>query len=312
MKFAWNKIKKPVFILGPMSDITTLPLMKICKYFGADIIFSSMVSSHAIVHDNKKTFKIIEFTQKERPVIVQLFGSSSEDMVKAIKIIEKKIKPDGFDINLGCPAPKIVKNMCGSAFLKDYNKAFEFVKNIRENYNGQLSVKTRLGVNKFDILPLLKKFEEIGINAITIHGRTVNQKYTGKAEWKYIHEIANTLKIPVILNGDIIDQQTAHSELEKSNIKGIMVSRITMSKPWIFKEFKIKKEYNISNKELIKIIKLHMKYYLVYNKNKAFIEMRKFLGSYFKGFNNAKELRKIAVSMNNQNDFNQLIKNIKK
>jgi tRNA-dihydrouridine synthase B len=165
-----------------MSDITTLPLMKICKYFGADIIFSSMVSSHAVVHENQKTFKIIEFTKKERPVIVQLFGSSSEDMIKAIKIIEKKIKPDGFDINLGCPAPKIVKNMCGSAFLKDYNKAFEFVKKIRENYNGQLSVKTRLGVNKFDVLPLLKKFEEIGIDAITIHGRTVNQKYIGKSD----------------------------------------------------------------------------------------------------------------------------------
>jgi len=165
-----------------MADITTLPLMKICKYFGADVIFTSMISSHAIVHGSQKTFKIIEFTKKERPIIIQLFGSNSDDMIKAIDIIEKKFKPDGFDINLGCPAPKIVKNMCGSAFLKDYDKAFEFVRKIRENYKGQLSVKTRLGMNQFDILPLLKRFEDIGIDAVTIHGRTVKQRYAGKAD----------------------------------------------------------------------------------------------------------------------------------
>ncbi len=310
MKFSWQKIKKPVFILGPMADITTLPLMRICKHFGADIVFTSMISSQAVVHDNKKTFKIIEFTKKERPVIVQLFGSNSEDMVKAIKIIDKKIKPDGFDINLGCPAPKIVKNMCGSAFLKDHDKAFGFVKKIRENYEGQLSVKTRLGVNKFDILPLLKKFESIGINAVTIHGRTVNQKYTGQADWNSIHQIANSLNIPVILNGDIVDQKTASGELKKSKIKGIMVSRISMQKPWIFKEFKTKKDYQISKKELIKLMKQHVNYFLSYAKSQSLLEMRKFLASYLKGFDNAKEFRKIAVAVNNLNDFNNLIKKI--
>jgi tRNA-dihydrouridine synthase B len=165
-----------------MADITTLPLIKICKKFGADVIFTSMISSNAVIHDNPKTFKIIEFTNQERPIIVQIFGYDADIVIKAIKIIDKKFKPDGFDINLGCPAPKIIKNMCGSAFLKDHDQAFAFIKKIRENYDGQLSVKTRLGLKKFDVLPLLKKFESIGINAITIHGRTVEQRYSGQSD----------------------------------------------------------------------------------------------------------------------------------
>ncbi len=293
-----------------MADITTLPLIKICKKFGADITFTSMISSNAVVHNHPKTFKIIEFTKQERPIIVQVFGYDADIVSQAIKIIDKKLKPDGFDINLGCPAPKIVKSMCGSAFLKDHTKAFEFIKKIRENYDGQLSVKTRLGNKKFDILPLLKKFEAIGIDAITIHGRTVSDRYTGKADWPSIHKIANTLKIPVILNGDITDFKTAYQELKKSPIKGIMVSRIAMSKPWIFKELKTKKEFNPSKKELAKIMQEHLKYYLEYDKSKAFLEMRKFLASYLKGFDNAKELRQQAVTINNLADFKNLIKKI--
>jgi len=162
-----------------MAEISTLPLMKMCKKFGADIVFTPMISSDAVIYNKEKTLKIVSFTKKERPVIVQVFGYDADIVIKAIKIIDKELKPDGIDINLGCPAPKIVKNMCGSAFLKDHDKAFEFIKKIRENFDGELSIKTRLGFKKFDVLPLLKKFEEIGIDAITVHGRTVDQKYTG-------------------------------------------------------------------------------------------------------------------------------------
>lgn len=270
-----------------------------------------MVSSNAVIHHNPKTFKIIEFTNQERPIIVQIFGYDADIVSQAIKIIDKKFKPDGFDINLGCPAPKIIKNMCGSAFLKDHTRAFEFIKKIRANYDGQLSVKTRLGMKKFDILPLLKKFESIGVNAITIHGRTVDQRYSGQSNWNHIHEIANSLTIPVILNGDILDFKTARQELAKSKIMGIMVSRIAMQKPWIFKEFKTKKAYQLSNLELAKIMKHHMNYYLKYNQSKAFIEMRKFLASYLKGFDNVKELRQLAVTVNNLNDFNNLLKKLR-
>lgn len=311
MRFSWKNISKPVFILGPMSEISTLPLMKICKNFKADIVFTSMVSSNAVLFDNQKSFKIIEFTKKERPVIVQVFGYDPDIVIKAIKIINKKLKPDGFDINLGCPAPKIVKNMCGSAFLKNHEKAFNFVKKIRENYSGELSIKTRLGLKEFDVLPLLKKFEKIGVNAITIHGRTVNQRYSGKSDWSKIHTIADSLDIPVILNGDITNYIDAYNELEKSKIAGIMIGRAALQKPWIFKELKLKKEIVFSKKEFCSLVKKHMKYFLDYNKDKAYIEMRKFLACYVKGFKNATELRKIAVSINDKNDFNNLIKKIK-
>ncbi len=311
MIFKWQNIKKPVFILGPMASITTQPLAKLCKQFGADIIFTPMISSNAICYNEKEALHIAKFDKKDQPVIVQLFGHDAELMINAIKIIEKKLKPDGFDINLGCPAPKIIKSMAGSAFLKDQAKAFEFVKKIRENYSGQLSVKTRLGVKDFEVAPLLKKFEEIGINAITLHGRTVLQKYTGKADWNTIHNIANKLKIPIILNGDIDSWEKAHQEINKSNILGIMISRAAMSKPWIFKEIKLKKQLTFSKSQIACLMKKHMKYYLSYQPDRAFIEMRKFLVNYLKGFNNAKELRKTAVQIKNQQDFNSLIKNLK-
>ncbi len=311
MNFSWSKIKKPVFILGPMANITTQPLMKMCKKFKADIVFTPMISSNAVLYNETETLKIAKFDSKEKPVIVQVFGYDAEIMNLAIKVIVAKLNPAGIDINLGCPAPKIVKSMCGSAFLKDYKKAFEFIKSIRENYSGQLSVKTRLGYKKFDILPFLKQLESIGIDAVTIHGRTVVQGYTGFADWSSIHEIANSLKIPVILNGDITDFKMAYSELKKSKIKGIMVSRIAMQKHWIFKEFKTKKEFKLSSKELAKIICEHMKYYLEYDKSKAYLEMRKFLAGYLKGFAGAKELRQQAVLINNSKDFNKLITQLK-
>jgi len=311
MNFSWKNIKKPVFILGPMASISTQPLMKMCKKFGADIMFTPMISSNAVLYNEKETLKIAQFSSKEKPVIVQVFGYNAEIMNLAIKVIDKKLKPAGIDINLGCPAPKIVKSMCGSAFLKDYDKAFEFIKAIRENYSGQLSVKTRLGNKKFDILPFLQTLETIGINAITIHGRTVSDRYTGKADWPSIHKIANTLKIPVILNGDITDFKTAYQELKKSPIKGIMVSRIAIQKPWIFKELKTKKEFNPSKKELAKLMQEHLKYYLEYDKSKTFLEMRKFLASYLKGFDGARELRQQAVTVNSMADFNKLIKLLK-
>jgi tRNA-dihydrouridine synthase B len=308
MKFTWSKIKKPVFILGPMASISTQPLMKMCKKYGADIMFTPMISSNAVLYNESETLKIAKFDSKEKPVIVQVFGYDAEIMNLAIKVIDEKLKPAGIDINLGCPAPKIVKSMCGSAFLKDYDKAFKFIKSIRENYSGQLSVKTRLGNKKFDVLPFLQKLESIGIDAITIHGRTVAQRYTGISDWESIHKIANTLKIPVILNGDINDFKTAHIELKKSPIKGIMISRMAMQKPWIFKELKTQKQYNPSHKELAKIMQEHLKYYLEYDKSKAFLEMRKFFASYLKGFAGARELRQQAVLINSMSDFNKLIK----
>lgn len=312
MKFSWAKIKKPIFILGPMADISTLPLMKMCKKFGADVVFTPMVSSDAVVHNKKKALKIVDFTKKERPVIVQVFGYDADIIAKAIEIIVKELKPDGIDINLGCPAPKIVRNMCGSAFLKDHNKAFGLVKKIRESFSGQLSVKTRLGIKGFEVLPLLKKFEEIGINAITIHGRTVDQKYSGKADWDTIHKIAKSLKIPVILNGDITNWNDAYAEISKSSIKGIMMSRVCIQKPWIFKEIKKKKEIKLKPNQLASFLKEHMKYYLKYDSRKAFIEMRKFYPGYLRGLVNSKELRKLAMEVKNQKDFNNLINNIKK
>jgi len=150
--FHWRKLKKPVFILAPISGVTFWPFRLICKKMGADIVFLPMISADALIRNFTKTQKFIEFKKEERPIIVQLFGYDPQIMAQAALILEKKIKPDGIDINLGCPAPKIINNQSGAALLKDFKKAAKIIEAVREVYHGPLSVKLSLGYDKFNIL----------------------------------------------------------------------------------------------------------------------------------------------------------------
>jgi tRNA-dihydrouridine synthase B len=306
MNFKWSDLKKPVFVLAPMANITTLPFRSICKEFGADIVFTPMLSSNAIVYNPNETYKIGEFLPEERPVIVQIFGYDGEIIAKAANMVQEKLNPAGIDINMGCPAPKITGNECGSGLLRDYDKALEILKTVRENYGGQLSVKIRLGWREYDVLPFLKQLEEIGIDAITIHGRTTKQGYSGEADWTKINEIAAELTIPVIGNGDITNWEDAISKLNNSNLAGVMIGRGALEKPWIFQEIKEKREIDYSPAQLADLIEkqaiLAIKY--LDNEKLAIIEMRKFFGWYLKGFPYAKALRTPMMQIESMNELN--------
>jgi hypothetical protein len=165
-----------------MAEITTFPFRSICKEMGADIVFTPMISSDAVIHNLKHAIKVGEFKKIEQPVIIQIFGYNGEKILKAVQLIDQKVHPAGFDINMGCPATKITGNACGASLIKDPQRALDIAKTVRTGFSGQLSIKTRLGWDNFDILPLLHEFEKIGINAISIHGRTVKQGYSGKAD----------------------------------------------------------------------------------------------------------------------------------
>jgi nifR3 family TIM-barrel protein len=308
MKFKWSLIDKPAIILAPMANITTLPFRSICKEMGADIVFTPMISSNAVIYNSKETLEIVKFLKEEQPVIIQIFGYDGELIAKAANIVNDELKPAGIDINIGCPAPKITGNECGSGLLRDLGRALNLIKIVRNGFSGQLSVKLRLGWSEYNTLDFTKKLQEIGIDAISVHGRTAKQGYSGKADWQSIYEIANTLTIPVIGNGDITTWEDAKSRLENSKLAGIMIGRGSLGNPWLFKEIREQKNITKSGKEIVKIIRVQVERHMKFiGEEKGIREMRKHLGWYIKGFPGAGELRKQAVLVNTMQDIENIL-----
>jgi nifR3 family TIM-barrel protein len=317
---------------------------------GADIVFTPMLSSNAIVYNPNETLKIAEFLPSEQPVIVQLFGYDGDLIAKAANIVQERINPAGIDINMGCPAPKITGNDCGSGLLRDYDKALNLVRTVRENYKGQLSVKLRLGWREYDVRAFAIELEKIGIDAISVHGRTTKEGYTGKANWDAIYEIANSVNIPVVGNGDIATAEEAWkrvgpcpgSDPKNNTLAGVMIGRGALGNPWLFQDIKQSitnnKQSTTNNQrasfqgqtldspeqreggsdptdksELKRIILDQTKRTIDYlgNEERAIREMRKHYGWYLKGFPGAQELRKKAVLANNLDDIEEILSALK-
>jgi tRNA-dihydrouridine synthase B len=327
MNFKWSDINKPVFVLAPMANITTLPFRSICKEMGANIVFTPMLASNAIVYNPNETLKIAEFSPIEQPVIVQLFGYDGDIIVKAANIVQERIKPAGIDINLGCPAPKITGNDSGSALLRDYDKALDIMKIVRQGYHGQLSVKLRLGWRNKDVINFVKKLEDIGIDAVSVHGRTTKEGYSGQANWDEIYRIADSVDIPVIGNGDITTAVLAWERVSSKKLAGVMIGRGALGNPWIFRNIM---QLSIINQQETVVIPAHagiqtdMKEFkrvildqtqrtidYLGDESRAIREMRKHYGWYIKGFPGAQELRKQAMLANSLKDIKIILKNIK-
>jgi len=313
MTFKWSDIKKPVFILAPMAEITTLPFRSICKEMGADIVFTPMLSSNAIVYNPNETLKIAEFLPDEQPVIVQLFGYDGDLIAKAANIVQERINPAGIDINMGCPAPKITGNECGSGLLRNYDKALEIMEHVRANYTGQLSVKLRLGWRDFDVKHFVKQLEEIGIDAVSIHGRTTKEGYKGLANWDAIYEIAESVNIPVIGNGDVTTAEEAWDRVNDSKLAGVMIGRGALGNPWIFTKIRNSKFVIRNSSELTRVILDQTKRTIEYlgDETRAIREMRKHYGWYLKGFPGAQELRKKAMLANTSKDIEEIVSALK-
>lgn len=313
MAFAWSKIEKPVFLLAPLAEITTLPFRSICREMGADIVFTPMLSSNAIVYNPNETLKIAEFLPKEQPVIVQLFGYDGELIAKAANIVQDRINPAGIDINMGCPAPKITGNECGSGLLRDYGKALELIKIVRREFKGQLSVKLRLGWRDYDVLPFIKELETIGIDAVSIHGRTTKEGYSGKANWQAINEIAELVSIPVFGNGDITTAEEAWNRLDNSKLAGVMIGRGALGNPWIFTQIRHPELVSGSKEELIRVILDQTNRTIDYlgDEARAIREMRKHYGWYLKGFPGASELRKRAVLATTLSEIKDIVSELR-
>lgn len=300
-------------ILAPMAGVTNQPFRIICKKFGPGMVCTEMASSKAIFYNDNKTKRLLNTEGEKRPISMQIFGSDEETMAYATKYISKLA--DIIDINMGCPAPKVVKNGDGSKLLLDLEKAEKIIKTVVQNASIPVTLKIRKGWDNDNIVAvdIAKIAEESGISAITVHGRTRSEFYSGKADWDIIRKVKDNVKIPVIGNGDIVDGKTAKAMFEETGVDGIMIGRASFGNPWIFQEiinYLNGRQIQLpTNKEKLQIIKEHIKLAIKEKGEIAVKELRKHIAWYTKNMPNSSEFRN---SINNTETKQELMQSIEK
>ena len=223
-------------ILAPMAGVTDLPFRTICKKYGPGLVCTEMASSKAIFYNDQKTKKLLNTEGEKRPISFQIFGSDEETMGYAAKVVSEFA--DIIDINMGCPAPKVVKNGDGSKLLLDLEQAEKVIKSVVKNSRVPVTLKIRKGWDKENVVAvdIARIAEKNGISAITVHGRTRSEFYTGKADLDIIKKVKESVSVPVIGNGDIIDEESALRMFQYTGVDGIMIGRGAFGNPWIFKK----------------------------------------------------------------------------
>ena len=284
--------------LGPMAGVTDQAFRKICREFGLELSYTEMVSAKAIYYGDRKTHELLQIGQEDHPIGIQIFGSDPFFMREAVKKIEARYEYEIIDINMGCPTPKIVKNGDGSALMLDREKARRVIEAVVDESHKPVTVKIRLGYNQTDgILEFARMVEEAGAKAVTVHGRTREMMYSGRADCDLIKQIKETLSIPVIGNGDIFTVEDAIEKQNYSNVDGVMVARGVRGNPWLIKEIihyqatgEILSRPGIE--EVIEVLMRHLDYSVESKGEKrGFIEMRKHVAWYLKGFKNSAKIR---------------------
>ena len=232
--------EKPV-LLAPMEDVTDPAFRLMCKQFGADMVYTEFVSSDALIRSVGKTMLKLNISEKERPVAIQIYGKDTDTMVEAARIVEQA-KPDILDLNFGCPVKRVAGKGAGSGMLQNVPKMLEITRAVVDAVKIPVTVKTRLGWDAEHkiIVELAEQLQDCGIEALTIHGRTRAQMYTGEADWTLIGEVKKNprMRIPIIGNGDITTPQCAKECFEQYGVDAIMIGRASFGRPWIFKEVK--------------------------------------------------------------------------
>ena len=236
MKIGNVELENNVF-LAPMAGVTDLPFRILCKEMGCGLVYSEMVSAKGILYDNKNTTELLEVDAKERPVAVQLFGSDPEILGAMAKKIEE-YPIDIIDVNMGCPAPKIVKNGEGSCLMKTPELVGKIVRSLVESQKKPVTIKFRKGFDEEHInaVEIAKIAEANGASAVAVHGRTREQYYSGKADWDIIKEVKAAVQIPVIGNGDVDSPEKAKAIMDQTGCDGVMIGRAAEGNPWIFRE----------------------------------------------------------------------------
>ena len=293
-----------------MEDVSDPPFRSVCKENGADLMFTEFISSEGLIRNAEKSTQKLDIYDSERPIGIQIFGDKIESMKKAASISEAA-NPEIIDINYGCPVKKVACKGAGAGILLDINKMQKMTSEIVKQVKKPVTVKTRLGWddNSIKIVEVAERLQDVGIQALTIHGRTRKQMYKGEANWEYIAEVKNNprINIPIFGNGDINSPEKAKKYKNKYGVDGIMIGRSAIGNPWIFNEIKtyIKENKHIKKPSLndrIETVKKHLDFSIQWKGEKlGLIEMRRHYTNYFRGMDNFKKHRMKLILSESKN-----------
>ncbi|MBK8602885.1 MAG: tRNA dihydrouridine synthase DusB [Saprospiraceae bacterium] len=292
-------------LLAPMEDVSDPPFRALCKEQGCDMVYTEFISVECLIRNADKSIQKLDISDEERPVGIQIFGSDEQSMVQAAEIIERT-KPEVLDINYGCPVKKVVCKMAGAGILQDINRMVSLTKAVVNATSLPVTVKTRLGWddNTKNIVEVAERLQDIGIQALSIHGRTRKQMYTGEADWSLIAKVKENprMHIPIFGNGDIDSPQKAKLYKERYGVDGIMIGRASIGNPWIFREMKQFLDFGTIAEpptldERISAVLQHLHRSIIWKGQKIAInEMRRHYTNYFRGFREVKQFRSLLVN----------------
>ncbi len=307
-------------LLAPMEDVSDPPFRALCKKHGADLMFTEFISSEGLIRDAIKSRKKLDIFDYERPIGIQIFGGDEEAMAMSAKIVDA-VEPDLVDINFGCPVKKVVCKGAGAAVLKDVELMVRLTKAVIKSTHLPVTVKTRLGWDdaSINIIEVAERLQDIGVQALSIHGRTRSQMYKGEANWSLIEKVKNNPKIhiPVFGNGDINSPEKALEYKNKYGVDGIMIGRAAIGYPWIFKEIK---HYMATGQHIepptiadrVDAVKEHLKMSLEWKGPvEGIFEMRPHYANYFRGIPHFKEFRIQLVTLNKGEEVFEVLEAIK-
>jgi len=299
-----------------MEDVSDPPFRYVCKQYGADLMYTEFISSEGLIRDAMKSKKKLDIFDYERPIGIQIFGGDEEAMSLSAKIVDAT-QPDLVDINFGCPVKKVVCKGAGAGVLKDVELMVRLTTAVVKSTNLPVTVKTRLGWDdsSINIMEVAERLQDIGVQALTIHGRTRAQMYKGEANWKYIAEVKNNqrIKIPIFGNGDIDSPQKALEYKNIYGVDGIMIGRAAIGYPWIFNEIKhfFKTGENLPRPTIqnrVEVCKTHLQKSVEWKGEKlGILEMRNHYANYFKGIPNFKETRTKLVTLNSYKEIEEVL-----
>ncbi len=307
---------KNQFVLAPMAGVTNEAFRIICRKMNAGLVMAEMVSDKAIGFKNERTLGMTKVNPVEHPISMQIFGGDKDSLVNAAKYIDLNSDADIIDINMGCPVLKVIKSGSGSALLKDPDKIYDVVKAVVEAVKKPVTVKIRIGwdMESINCVEVAKKIEAAGASAITVHGRTRSQFYSGTADWKYIKMVKEAVKIPVVGNGDVVSIETAKKMLEETGCDAVAIARGALGNPFLFRELDAyfddgKIIDRPDNKEIYETILWHHKLLLdLKGVHLALLEMRSHVAWYLKGMPGSAKIKDLCNRQTNFDDVSKIIK----
>lgn len=306
-------------LLAPMEDVSDPPFRALCKKFGADLMYTEFISSEGLIRDAAKSVQKLDIFEYERPIGIQIFGAEIESMKKSAEICEGA-QPDIIDINYGCPVKKVACKGAGSGILQDIPKMVKMTAEIVKSTSLPVTVKTRLGWDESSkhIVEVAERLQDVGIHAISIHGRTRKQMYKGDADWTLIAETKNNprLTIPVFGNGDIDSPQKAVAYKKRYGVDGVMIGRASIGNPWFFREVKHFIETGnelpkATLEERVDVAKQHLNFSVEWKGERlGVVEMRRHYANYFKGIENFKPTRAKLVTLDSYQEILDVLNGI--